>query len=123
MRVVLVAFLSMSASALLTPVTDQEPAAPPHIEAGKKTKCPERRQGEYCCYSLDYSVPRVECVGPGRVEYFEKCLEYDPRPMCCCDQDPMKMPGVPDYFPRTISCDQDCTVLGLPDDNDDDLRR
>ena len=28
------------------------------------------------------------CSGPGRVENLEKCLDYDPRPMCCCALDP-----------------------------------
>ncbi|KAK3339355.1 hypothetical protein B0H65DRAFT_297863 [Neurospora tetraspora] len=48
-----------------------------------KTTCPSRTNA-YCCDTLDYSGFQVECIGPGKVDYLEKCLDYEPRPMCCC---------------------------------------
>lgn len=103
--------LAAPAMSLLLPPTHEEKVliAEKHqsnaVTADGKTTCPPRLLS-MCCDSLDYSGFQVECVGrnelilqsraqifelminerpgPGKVDYLEKCLEYESRPMCCC---------------------------------------
>ncbi|KAL0472257.1 hypothetical protein QR685DRAFT_521503 [Neurospora intermedia] len=98
--------LAVPAMGILVPPTRENLS--PDIEGNTfdgKTTCP-RGTNTYCCDSLDYSGFQVECIGrnelifqsrtetseltitklpgPGKVDYLEECLNYEPRPMCCC---------------------------------------
>ncbi|CCC06916.1 hypothetical protein SMACR_12730 [Sordaria macrospora] len=110
--------LAAPAMSLLLPPTHEEKVliAEKHqsnaVTADGKTTCPPRLLS-MCCDSLDYSGFQVECVGPGKVDYLEKCLEYESRPMCCCMY-PTK-PDMP-HVPREITCDKDCNALKGPEE-------
>ncbi|ESA42887.1 uncharacterized protein NCU08274 [Neurospora crassa OR74A] len=107
--------LAVPAMGILVPPTHENLS--PGIEGNTfdgKTTCP-RGTNTYCCDSLDYSGFQVECIGPGKVDYLEECLDYEPRPMCCCVYE--LIPDMP-HIPREISCDADCHALKEPKAND-----
>ncbi|KAK3398181.1 hypothetical protein B0T20DRAFT_410367 [Sordaria brevicollis] len=119
-----VSFLYLAAMAV--PAMSVLVALPPHKKViteenqnwktvDGETTCPYHMEPS-CCDSLDYSGFQVECIGPGKVEYLEKCLDYEPRPMCCCVYE--LRPDMP-QIPRQISCDKDCASLGKePEDEE-----
>ncbi|KAK3951279.1 hypothetical protein QBC32DRAFT_215426 [Pseudoneurospora amorphoporcata] len=108
---------AMSMSVLLPPThADVKVTAESNTVTGTdgKTTCPPRLL-TMCCDSLDYSGFQVECVGPGKVDYLEKCLEFDSKPMCCCSFDiPPDMPNIP----RQITCDKDCNAVKDPEEEE-----
>ncbi|KAK0643547.1 hypothetical protein B0T16DRAFT_184675 [Cercophora newfieldiana] len=76
-------------------------------EDDEEDGCPSPNTS-YCCYKLDYTCDQVECIGPGKVDSFEECRDYDPRPMCCCGFP--GLPGMP-WLPAEMSCDKECYAL------------
>ncbi|KAK0665891.1 hypothetical protein QBC41DRAFT_305720 [Cercophora samala] len=81
------------------------------IEASKPGMACAKGRETMCCDELDYSGYEVQCVGPGKVDYFEKCLDYDPLPMCCCGMPGKERKDLP-TIPTLISCTE-CTIISM----------